>query len=161
MSATSPAAEQAPGGPLPADRPRLADRVLRARAIYSMAPDRAVYRALAVRDEWIVAVAADQAVQAVRIGPGTRVVDVPELTLLPAFDDTHNHLMQAAANSGLVAVDGASSIAEVLALLRERAAQTPPGEWVRTANDWHESNLAEGRLPVAAELDVATTAHPV
>jgi len=34
---------------------RLADSVIRAGAIYSMAEDRKVYRAIALRDEWIVA----------------------------------------------------------------------------------------------------------
>ena len=39
--------------------PRLADLLVRADAIYSMAQDRAVYQALAIRDEWIVAVSED------------------------------------------------------------------------------------------------------
>jgi hypothetical protein len=34
-----------------AARPRLADLVIRAGAIYSMASDRAMYRAIALRDE--------------------------------------------------------------------------------------------------------------
>jgi hypothetical protein len=38
--------------------PRLADRVIRAKAIYSMAEGRAIYRSIAIRDEWIVAVSA-------------------------------------------------------------------------------------------------------
>jgi hypothetical protein len=42
-----------------ATRPRLADLVIRAGAIYSMASDRAKLRAVAVRDEWIVAVSSD------------------------------------------------------------------------------------------------------
>src|SRR5262249_39084671 len=46
-------------------------------------------------------------------------------------------------------------------LIRRRAAQTPPGDWIRTSNAWHESNLAEGRLPTAPELDQATRDHPV
>ena len=39
--------------------PRLADLLIRAAAIYSMAQHRAVYQALAIRDEWIVAVSQD------------------------------------------------------------------------------------------------------
>ena len=39
--------------------PRLADLVIRAGAIYSMAQDRDVYQAIAIHDEWIVAVSLD------------------------------------------------------------------------------------------------------
>ena len=39
--------------------PRLADLLIRAAAIYSMARHRAFYQAIAIRDEWIVAVSQD------------------------------------------------------------------------------------------------------
>ena len=39
--------------------PRLVDLIIRAGAIYSMAANRKVYRAIALRDEWIVAVSED------------------------------------------------------------------------------------------------------
>jgi len=39
--------------------PRLADLVIRAGAIYSMAEDRTIFRAIAIREEWIVAVSED------------------------------------------------------------------------------------------------------
>src|SRR5438477_7088492 len=39
--------------------PRLADLLIRAAAIYSMAQHRGVYQAIAIRDEWIVAVSQD------------------------------------------------------------------------------------------------------
>ena len=39
--------------------PRLADYIIKAKAIYSMAENHTVYRAIALRDEWIVAVSED------------------------------------------------------------------------------------------------------
>jgi predicted amidohydrolase YtcJ len=144
-----------------ADEPRLADRVIRARAVYSMADGRAVYRSLAVRDEWIVAASADPHGLDGLISPGTQVIDAPNLTLLPALFDTHLHLLEAVRNFDLVPADRAHSIAELVDLIRQRAAQTPAGQWIQTTNAWNESALAEHRLPTAAELDAATTAHPV
>ena len=38
---------------------RLADLLIRAAAIYSLAQHRAVYQAIAIRDEWVVAVSQD------------------------------------------------------------------------------------------------------
>src|SRR5436305_13849080 len=106
--------------------PRLADLLIRAAAIYSMAQDRTVYQAIAIRDEWIVAVSQDPHGLDGLIGAGTHVLDVPDLTLLPAFEDTHNHLMFAAQNMSLVPVDQAHTLAEFIDLIRQRAAQTPP-----------------------------------
>src|ERR1700729_3785573 len=94
-------------------------------------------------------------------GPGTVLIDEPGLTVLPAFVDTHNHLMLAGQNILGVPVSRAGSIPRLVAMIAERAAQTPPGQWIRSAADWHELGLAERRLPTAAELDQATTQHPV
>jgi predicted amidohydrolase YtcJ len=111
--------------------------VIRAGAIYSMAPNRAVYRAMAIRDEWILAVSEDPHGLDGLIGPSTNVVERSDLTLLPAFFDTHNHLFEAALNALLVPVDRARSIAEFVALVRQAAAQTPAGQWIRTTNAWN------------------------
>jgi len=142
-------------------KPRLADIVIRAGAIHSMAADRASYRAIALRDEWIVAVSPDPHGLDDLATQGTHVLDDPTLTLLPAFFDTHNHLLEAARNFTMVPVDQAHTLAELLDLIRQRAEKTPPGEWIRTTNGWNEADLAEGRLPTAAELDSATSLHPV
>jgi predicted amidohydrolase YtcJ len=144
-----------------ADTPRRADQVIRAGAIYSMAADRAVYRAIALRDEWIVAVSSDPHGLDGLISSGTHIVDDPTLTLMPALYDTHNHLLEAARNFSMVPLDQAHSIAEVVALIRQRAARTPPGQWIQTTNAWNEANLAERRLPTAIDLDAATSEHPV
>src|SRR6516225_562848 len=140
---------------------RLADTVIRAGAMYSMAADRKVYRAIALRDEWIVAVSEDPHGLDGLISTDTRVLDEPGLTIIPAFDDDHNHFIPAAENLGFVQADQAHSIAELVELIRERAANTPAGQWIRTSTTWDESNLAEKRLPTAGELDQATSEHPV
>jgi predicted amidohydrolase YtcJ len=141
--------------------PRLADQVIRAGAIYSMAEERKVYQAIALRDEWIVAVSEDPHGLDGLIMTGTHVIDDAGLTIIPAFDDTHNHFILAAENLSLVQADQAHSIAELVELIRQRAAHTPAGDWIRTSTTWDESNLDERRLPTAGELDQATSQHPV
>jgi predicted amidohydrolase YtcJ len=49
----------------------------------------------------------------------------------------------------------------VQAAFAKRAAETPTGEWILGGSGWHESQLAEGRLPVKQELDAATPNNPV
>jgi hypothetical protein len=95
------------------------------------------------------------------VGPHTTVHDLPGATVLPAFDDTHTHLIFAALGAHDVPVHQAHDIPEFLDLIRQRAKVTPEGEWIRTTTNWQELNLAERRMPTAAELDQATDRHPV
>ena len=141
-----------------------ADLIVAASAVHTMAADAAPVAALAIRDGRIAATAGPDGrrdLLAAWRGPGTVIVDDPGLVVLPAFVDTHNHLMLAAQNILGVPVARAADIPGVVRLIAERAAHTPPGQWIRTAADWHELGLAERRLPTAAELDRATTDHPV
>src|SRR5215471_8415839 len=126
-----------------------------------MSRGRDVHVALAIRDGWIVAVSDDRDGLDALASEGTQVVDDSDLTLLPAFFDIHEHLLDSARNLARVRLEDAHSIDELISLIRGRAEQTPAGEWIQTSNGWNESNLTEGRLPTAAELDRATTDHPI
>ncbi len=55
--------------------PRLADLLIRAAAIYSIAQHRTVYQAIVIRDEWIVAVSPDPHGLDGLISPDTHVLD--------------------------------------------------------------------------------------
>jgi predicted amidohydrolase YtcJ len=129
--------------------------------MYSMAADCSIYRAIDMRDEWIIAVTEAPNGLDGLISAGTRVIDEPGLTILPAFNDDHNHFILGAEDINLVQADQAHSIAELVELIRQRAAQTSKGQWIRTSLAWQESNLAERRLPTAPELDQASQDHPI
>jgi len=57
-------------------------------------------------------------------------------------------------------LSSAKSIAEVQSLVRAKAAELGPGEWV-TGYGWAETNLAEKRNVVRADLDAAAPKNPV
>src|SRR2546428_13042110 len=122
-----------PGSP---HAPRLADLLIRAAAIYSMAQNRAVYQAIAIRDEWIVAVSQDPHGLDGLISADTHVLDAPDLTILPAFEDTHNHLMFAAQTMSLVPVDRVHTLAEFVDLVRQRPFPSPPGSCIQPTAAW-------------------------
>jgi predicted amidohydrolase YtcJ len=121
----------------------------------------ATYGARGVRGSDIVAVAEAPDGLDHLTGSSTIVADCRDLTLLPAFEDVHEHLLEAARNSALVPVERARSIAEFCDAIAAAARSAPPHQWVQTSVAWHESNLREGRLPTRAELDAASPAHPV
>jgi predicted amidohydrolase YtcJ len=139
----------------------LADVVFRVGRAYGMTADRGIYQAVAVQDGRITAVGRSRDELASFIGPGTAVIDDPELVLYPAFNDTHNHQLLAARDLDYVSLEQARSVAELVAALRGAADRTPSGEWVISSRCWHETHLREGRLPTARELDAASASHPV
>ncbi|MEU6657611.1 amidohydrolase [Streptomyces sp. NPDC046821] len=138
-----------------------ADLLIRAGAVHTLVPGMAPQRALAVRGDRIVAVSEDLNGLDPMASSRTAVHDLPGATVLPAFDDTHTHLVFAAHAAHDVPVHQARTIPEFLDLIRQRAAVTPEGEWIRTTTNWQELNLAERRMPTARELDRATHRHPV
>jgi len=138
-----------------------ADLLIRAAAVHTLAPGQAPQRALAVRGDRLVAVSPDPNGLDGLVSARTEVHDLPGSTVLPAFDDTHTHLIFAAYSVHDVPVHQARSIPEFLDMIRQRAAVTPEGEWIRTTTNWQELDLPERRMPTAAELDQATDRHPV
>jgi predicted amidohydrolase YtcJ len=129
--------------------------------VYTMDPSGPVAAGLAVRKGKVIALARSADELAELNGPDTLVLDDPGLVVLPAFVDTHNHLMLAARDVLGVPVSRAADIGQFVELIRERAARTPAGQWIITAANWHELRLAERRMPTAAELDRASADHPV
>ncbi len=95
--------------------------------------------------------------------PGqTRVVDCRGGTVVPGFVDAHCHVLAYAAS--LLAVDcrppTVGSIADLVRAVRQRAATTPPGSWIRAAG-YSEWDLAERHHPTRWDLDAAAPEHPV
>ena len=119
------------------------------------------FKAMAIRDGRIVALVPEPDGADDLIGTRTVVVNDPGLTVLPTCDDTHTHLIGAGDAVNDVQVAGARRLDEFLDLIRRRAATTPDGQWVITASNWHELQLAEQRMPTRQELDSAAPDNPV
>jgi predicted amidohydrolase YtcJ len=142
----------------PAEPLRL-DYLIRAGAVHSMTGE--TYRCVGLRGPEIVAVSAEPGGLDDLVGAGTAVVDAGDLTVVPAFADSHEHLIEASRNTLLVPVDKARSVAEFTGMVAAAALAAAPGKWILTSIGWHESNLSENRLPTLAELDAAAPDHPV
>ncbi|MGB6455538.1 MAG: amidohydrolase [Streptosporangiaceae bacterium] len=138
-----------------------ADVVLRVGRAYAMTADHGVHQAIAIRAGRIAAVGRSRGDADSLIGPATTVVDDPELVVYPAFNDTHNHQLLAARDLDYVPLEHVRSIDELVGAMRVAAARRRPGEWIISSRCWHETHLAEDRLPTARELDRASADHPI
>src|SRR2546426_1802512 len=92
-------------------------------------------------------------------GPGARKLDLTGKTIVPGFIDAHSHPADAGRLHLRMVDCDLRSIREILAALRERAAETPPGDWV-LGFKYDDTKTEEGRPLTIADLD-AVPDHPV
>jgi predicted amidohydrolase YtcJ len=111
----------------------------------------------AVRGERFVAVGSTEAMRAY-VGPNTRLIDLAGRFAAPGLADGHFH--NEGGGEG-IDLSAARSIADVLAAVGAAAAAAKPGALIISNSDWHEAQLKEQRLPLAAELDRVSPLNPV
>ncbi len=114
--------------------------------------------AIAVANGRIVALGHDALALA---GPGTQVIDLGGRRTIPGLFDSHIHTVQGGQNELAVDLANARSVADVQAAFAARAKTVAPGAWILGGSGWHESQLAEGRMPHRTELDAVTPKNPV
>lgn len=88
------------------------------------------------------------------------VVDLRGSTVLPGFIDAHIHLLATAYRSHYIDASLCNSEEEVAALVRQRTAQTPPGQWIQGGR-WYKDAWPGQHFPTRASLDAAAPTHPV
>ena len=117
--------------------------------------------AVIVRDGKIAYVGAQGDARA-QLSPSAAEVDLAGRTLLPAFIDSHGHLLQHGALNALVDLEHATSIAEIISAFRRRLAQRSPSDASPLIGAKYDPNLlAEGRHPTRDDLDQISTTIPV
>ncbi|MEP5613557.1 MAG: amidohydrolase [Cyclobacteriaceae bacterium] len=75
-------------------------------------------------------------------GEESKIIDMEGKTLIPGLIEGHAHLMGVGYNLLNVDVSGAKSYDEVVALVEERAKNTPEGQWI-VGRGWHQDKWNE------------------
>ena len=95
-------------------------------------------------------------------GDSTKVIDVLGKTIIPGLNDSHAHIIRAGLNYTLeLRWDGVTSLKTALQMLKDQAARTPEGQWIRVVGGWSEYQFAEKRLPTLEEINEAVPDKPV
>jgi predicted amidohydrolase YtcJ len=92
------------------------------------------------------------------VGPGTKVIELKGRVLLPGFIDSHSHVQGLAESEhAMVPIQEPPLIgaAEIIAKLKERAAQVPPGTWIVGQGTYNQE------MPTREDLDRNFPDHPV
>jgi predicted amidohydrolase YtcJ len=90
----------------------------------------------------------------------SELIDLRGKTVLPGFIDAHIHLIYAAYSSYYIDAETCSNEQEVATLVRQRAAQTPAGQWIQGGR-WNKNVWPDQQFPTKVSLDLAAPAHPV
>ena len=117
-------------------------------------------QALAIKGEKIIGVGSNDAISKF-VGKNTRVVDLKGKTVLPGFNDVHQHpapLYTFEKPYAVLELDTVTSMKNLITLLKRKAAITPKGMLIRGVG-YNETKL--GGQPIRDSLDKASTDHPI
>ncbi|WP_336489879.1 amidohydrolase [Methylobacterium nigriterrae] len=124
-----------------------------------------IVEAVAVKGDKIQAAGRSEALR-MTAGPPSRIVDLRGKTMIPGIIDPHSHF-PLSANTVLFQVDLSSppvgkitSIDDIIAALKKKAEQTPPGQWI-VGVGYDDTLLAEKRHPTRQDLDKVSEVHPI
>jgi predicted amidohydrolase YtcJ len=133
------------------------DLVLHNGRVYTGTSSGPEITAIAVRDGRILGIGTDQEILG-SAGRKTRRVDLARKRVMPGFNDAHAHPWAGGLDQLKSVACDKTSIEEIQAALRARAAATPPGRWVQGYL------YDDGKTPrplTRADLDAAVPDHPV
>jgi predicted amidohydrolase YtcJ len=125
-------------------------------------------QALAVKGDRILAVGSTADIKQLA-GPVTEVVDLAGKTVVPGINDSHTHAAMYGGSRPPMTLDvgfpTVRSIADIKAMVKARAAELKPGQWIR-GNGWDTGYLEEckadpARRMTRADLDEVAPDNPV
>ncbi len=138
-----------------------ADLILTNGKIATMAREGEFVQAVAVKDGKVLAAGSNAEVLKLKT-PATQLIDAGGRTVIPGLNDSHLHVIREGLNYNMeLRWDGVTSLKRALQMLKEQAARTPEGEWVKVVGGWNEYQFEEKRLPTLEEINAAVPDRPV
>jgi predicted amidohydrolase YtcJ len=143
----------------------LADKIIFNGSIYTMDEDNQSVEAVAIRADTILYAGTLEMVESYK-GDSTEMIDLEGKTMTPGFIEGHAHLMGVGYNLINVDLMEAQSYDEVIDMVKERANNTPKGQWI-LGRGWHQDKWGNKpermfrNLPTHHDLSAAVPDHPV
>ena len=125
--------------------------------IYTMDRDHPTAEAMGIEEDHIFFTGTREEARAIEVDES---LAYPDQVILPGFIDTHVHVIPSGLFMTGADLSQAEDLAEVLELLRAKAAETPEGKWVIGAF-FQDKHIKEKRFPNRYELDSVSTKHPI
>ncbi len=127
--------------------------------IFTVNPKEPTARAVAIADGRLIAVGSNTDILRMATAR-TKKIDLGNKTVLPGFIDAHTHPSYSGINHLKMVDCDLRSINDIKDAIRQRAANTPKGDWVMGFK-YDDTKTIEGRKINMADLDDAAPYHPV
>ena len=139
-----------------------ADLILLNGKIATLAKPNEFVQAVAIKDGIILNTGApDQIVKRFKTET-TKVIDLNGRTVIPGLNDSHIHIIREGLHyNSELRWDGVKSLKRAMEMLKEQAARTPDGVWIKVIGGWNEFQFEEKRQPTLAEINEAVPDKPV
>ncbi len=133
-----------------------ADLIVTNAKVAVMDKNRTITEAIAVKDGKVLRTGKADDILKLK-ADNTKVIDAKGKTIIPGLNDSHLHLTRGGRFfNAEVRWDGVKTLKRALEMLREQAARTPEGQWVRVIGGWSPFQFEEKRLFTMEELNEAT-----
>lgn len=95
-------------------------------------------------------------------GSSTQLIDAKGKTVIPGLNDSHIHAIREGLNfNSELRWDGVKTLKRAMEMLKEQAARTPEGYWIKVVGGWNEFQFEEKRQPSIEEINNAVPDKPV
>jgi predicted amidohydrolase YtcJ len=119
-------------------------------------------QAVAIRDGIILATGSSKTMLSAYKNDLTKIIDAKGRTVVPGINDSHINIIREGLHyNSELRWDGVKTLKRAMQLLKEQAARTPPGIWVKVVGGWNEYQFEEKRQPSLAEINEAVPDKPV
>ena len=119
-------------------------------------------QAIAVKNGVVLATGSTHMVLSSYKGSTTQLVNAAGKTVIPGLNDSHMHAVREGLNFNMeLRWDGVKTLKRAMEMLKEQAARTPAGSWVKVVGGWNEFQFAEKRQPTIDEINKAVPDKPV
>ncbi|MGC4042012.1 MAG: amidohydrolase [Flavobacterium sp.] len=118
--------------------------------------------AMAIKDGIILDTGASKTILSNYKGTATQLLDAKGKTIIPGLNDSHIHVIREGLNyNAELRWDGVKTLKRAMEMLKEQAARTPPGVWIKVVGGWNEFQFEEKRQPTIEEINEAVPDKPV
>jgi predicted amidohydrolase YtcJ len=138
-----------------------ADLIITNGKVATMVKEGSFAQAVAMKDGKIEAVGSNAQILKLKKAD-TQVIDAGGRTVIPGLNDSHLHVIREGLNyNAELRWDGVTSLKKAMEMLKEQAARTPDGAWIKVVGGWNEFQFEEKRLPTLEEINAAVPDKPV
>jgi len=127
--------------------------------IYTMNERQPRAEAIAVKGDRIVFVGSNADAKKYQSAE-TKTVDLAGKTVVPGLTDSHCHIFGIGEREMNLNLEGANTLEDFLARVKERVAKTERGKWI-TGRGWIETFWKPPQFPTCADLDKIAPDNPV